>query len=256
MKYCLILFLINFSILSMAQPNKPTSGLYKWNDLIAKSGDHRVGRQLMEGSTQLFEYFEVHATTQEKGAMPRPPHAQEAIEEIMIVTEGTLRFTMDDEQSVLSAGSVICIPPHAMQALQNIGDGPLTYFVLMYRSKSPMDVDRNNKNGNKRFYNIDSLTSIPNAKGSRTAYFDKATAQCTHAELHTTFLNHKGPSHDAHYHDDMELILITRGHVTVDIAGKEYTGGANDLILIESNLVHQVMNAADLECAYFAVRLK
>ena len=65
------------------------SGVYKWDSLPIKQGDQRVGRKIMEGSSPYFSFLEIHATTQEKGALPGKPHTQENIEEIVIVKRRT-----------------------------------------------------------------------------------------------------------------------------------------------------------------------
>ena len=84
-----------------AQSTEVSSGLYAWDKLMIKQGTQRVGRKLMEGSSPHFEFLEMHATTQEKGAKSAAPHAQKNLEEVIIVKEGTMKFTMDSESVVL-----------------------------------------------------------------------------------------------------------------------------------------------------------
>ena len=81
------------------------SGVYKWADLPVKLSPGRESRKIMEGSSPHFDYLEIHATTQEKGAIPSPPHAQTDIEELIIVKEGLMKFTMDGEEAVVEGGA-------------------------------------------------------------------------------------------------------------------------------------------------------
>jgi quercetin dioxygenase-like cupin family protein len=54
----------------------------------------------------------------------------------------------------------------------------------------------------------------------------------------------------------MELILVTEGETQMTIDGKEYTGNAGDLYVVESNVMHVIANASDKPCSYFAIRFQ
>jgi quercetin dioxygenase-like cupin family protein len=237
-----------------AQSDEIASGVYTWSSLPVKLTKERESRKIMEGVSPHFDYLEMHATTQIKGAVPSPPHAQTDIEEVIIVKEGTMKFTMDGEDAILGPGSIILIPPLAMQSLQNVGDGPLTYYVMMFRSKKPMDIARGKAAGGHLFLNADSLTMQPTAKGGRIGYFDRPTANCENFEMHVTQLNERGPSHEPHTHLDSEMILVIEGDTEMTIAGQEYQGTAGDLYYIRSNEMHGIRNASDKPCKYFAFR--
>lgn len=237
-----------------AQSTEVSSGLYAWDKLIMKQGTQRVGRKIMEGSSPHFEYLEMHATTQDKGAKPAAPHAQKDIEEVILVKEGIMKFTMDSESVVLGPGSVIIIPPLAMQSLENIGNGPLTYYVMMFRSKKGMDLVRSKNAGGSLLLDADRLQFTSNEKGGRINYFNRPTAMCENFEMHVTELNKKGPSHAPHTHIDSEMILVINGQVELTIDENSYTGAEGDLFLIKSNEMHGVKNTSEAPCKYFAWR--
>jgi len=248
------LFFLLICLTANAQMNNVSSGVYPWSKLPVKYSKDRESRKIMEGTSPHFDYLEIHATTQAKGAIPSPPHAQTDIEEVIIVKEGTMKFTMDGEESILGPGSVILIPPLAMQALQNIGDGPLTYYVMMFRSRKPMDIQRGVDGGGHAFFHAEELTFQPSNKGGRTQYFDRPTAMCEKFEMHVTQLDKKGPSHDPHRHIDSEIILVIDGQTEMTIGEKNYEGGPGDLYFINSNEIHGIRNATDQPCKYFAFR--
>ncbi|MDZ4810587.1 MAG: hypothetical protein SGI96_20295 [Bacteroidota bacterium] len=54
---------------TFAQLQPFTSGVFHWNDLPVKKDNQREGCKIAEGTTNEFEYFEIHATTQQKGAV-------------------------------------------------------------------------------------------------------------------------------------------------------------------------------------------
>ena len=239
---------------SFAQLHPIASGVYKWNDLPVKKEGLRESRKLAEGTTAEFEYFEMHATTQMKGAVPRPAHTQKDIEELIIIKEGTMKCTIGGKTAVLGKGSVLLIPPLEAQVFENSGDGPLTYYVLMFRSKKPMDIQRSNTSGGALMLNYDSLIYIEkNNKGNRK-YFDRPTAMCENFEMHITYLKQKGLSHAGHVHADTEIILVIEGDAEMTIDGKNYRGGPGDLFLVESGKLHQVGNATEKPCSYFAFK--
>jgi len=249
------LFLLQTIVLgTFAQLQPITSGVFHWNDLPVKKDNQREGRKILEGTTNEFEYFEVHATTQQKVAVPRPPHAQENIEEVIIIKEGTLKCTIGNKTSNLGPGSVLLIPPHEMQTFENTGDGPVTYYVFMFRSRKPMNMERSIKAGGTLLLNYDSLEyKEANNKGSRK-YFDRPTAMCDNYEMHITYLKAKGPSHAPHQHVDTEIILIIDGETEMMIDGKNYKAGPGDLYIAESGKLHGISNATDKPCSYFAFK--
>jgi quercetin dioxygenase-like cupin family protein len=238
---------------SLAQLQPVGSGVYHWNEFAVKKDSLRESRKILQGATAEFEYFSIHATTQFKGAAPRPSHAQKDIEELIIIKEGTMKCTVGNKTVVLSKGSVLLIPPLEPQQLENIGKGPLTYYVLQFRSKK-MNMERSTLAGGALLLNYDSLKyTEANNKGSRK-FFDRATAMCDNYEMHITYLKQKGPSHAPHQHVDTEIILVIEGDAEMTIDGKNYTGSAGDLFIAESGKLHGVGNASEKPCSYYAFK--
>jgi mannose-6-phosphate isomerase-like protein (cupin superfamily) len=253
MKNILLLFFLSLASKAPAQLQPVASGAYHWNDFAVKKDNQRESRKIVEGTTPEFEFFEIHATTQFKGAAPRPAHAQKDIEELIIIKEGTMKITIGSKTAELGKGSVILIPPLEPQVLENTGDGPLTYYVLQFRSKK-MNMERSKQAGGALLLNYDSLKyTEANNKGTRK-YFDRATAMCDNYEMHITYLKQKGPSHAPHQHVDTEIILIVDGESEMDIDGKHYTAGPGDFYIAESGKLHGVGNATDKPCSYFAFK--
>lgn len=254
MKYLIFLLFQILAMNSFSQLHPVTSGVYHLQDLAVKKEEGRETRQVMEGTTNEFEYFEIHVTTQLKGAKPKPAHAVKDAEELIIIKEGTMKLVVGDKTAELNAGSVALIPPQALQYNENTGDGPLTYYVLKFRSKKPMNPARSDSAGGTLLINDDTLKIATVAKGATIKYFDRATAMCDNYEMHITKLTHKGPSHAPHQHLATEIILIAEGDVEMTIDGKTSMGSAGDLFIVESGLMHGVANAAEKPCAYFAFK--
>lgn len=254
-----LLFLLLFNITAMslsAQLQPITSGVFHWADLPVKKDNQREGRKLVEGTTREFDYFEIHATTQEKGAVPRQPHAQKDIEEVIIVKEGSMKCTIGNKTAVLGPGGVLLIPPLEMQTFENVGDGPLTYYVFMFRSRKPMEMERSTQAGGALLLNADSLEFKKTERGGTRKYFDRPTAMCERYEMHVTQLAHEGASHAPHQHIETEIILIIDGNTSMTVDGTTYTAGPGDLYIMESGKMHGISNASDKPCTYFAFKWK
>lgn len=254
MKLILLSLLITITMNAFSQLQPIGSAVFHWNNLPVKKDGLRETRKIAEGTTNEFEYFEIHATTQMKGAVPRPPHTQKDIEEVIIIKEGTMKCTIGNKNGVLGKGSVLLVPPFEVQLFENIGDGPLTYYVLMFRSKKLMNMQGSANAGGTLLLNYDSLAyKEVNNKGTRK-YFDRPTAMCENYEMHITYLKQKGPSHAPHMHKDTEIILMIDGDTEMTIDGITYKAGPGDLYIIESGKMHGVGNASEKPCSYFAFK--
>ena len=254
MKHLLSLLVLLVSVNVMAQSEPVGSGVYHWNELPVKKDNQRESRKLAEGTTPEFEWFELHATTQYKGATPRPPHTQSNIEELIIIKEGSMKCTLGEQTAVLGKGSVLLIPPLKEQTFENVGNGPLTYYVLQFRSKKPMNIERSTKAGGALLINYDSLPYTETGNKGTRKFFDRPTAMCDNYEMHVTTLKQKGPSHAPHQHVDSEIILVIEGETEMILDGKHYTAGPGDLYIMESGKMHGISNTSDKPCSYFAFR--
>lgn len=240
----------------MAQLKPVYSGVYRWADHPVEIDEDRESRKILEGTSTHLDYLEIHATTQFPGAKPSKAHANEDIEECIIVKEGRMMVTIEDQSVALGPGGVILLMPRQMHSLKNAGDDNLTYYVMRYRSKKKMDLERGRAAGGSLMLHADSLTFKTSARGGGRAYFDRPTAMCERFEMHVTQLNTKGPSHEPHAHEETEIILVISGETEMTIDGKEYKGAEGDFYIMNSQLMHGVRNAADKPCSYFAFKWK
>ncbi|HZI24093.1 MAG TPA: cupin domain-containing protein [Chryseolinea sp.] len=251
MKFVLITILYFMSLATMAQLKPVNSGVYKWAEHPVTKSDDRESRKILEGTSTHLEYFSIHATTQFPGAKPSTAHTNDDIEECLIIKEGLMKMTVEGKSTVLGFGGVILLMPKQMHSVQNVGDSNLTYYVLRYRSKKKMDLQRGQIGGGTLMLNVDSLVFKPSARGGMRAYFDRPTTMCERFEMHTTLLNVKGPSHNPHSHVETEIVLVLSGKTEMTIDGKEYSGTTGDFYFIESQLMHGVRNASNDPCSYF-----
>jgi mannose-6-phosphate isomerase-like protein (cupin superfamily) len=256
MKRLALFTLVLFATQLKAQQTPIPSGVFHWADVPVTKSEGREGRKILQGSTAELAYLDIHATTQLKGAAPRPPHAQTDTEEFIFIKEGTAKFTIGKNSQVLGKGSLVLIPPHEMQAIQNVGDTPLTYYVFGLRAKQPADMERSAKAGGTLFINADTLRYNTTKLGGRISYLNRPTATLSNLEIHMTELKGRGPAHTPHTHVDTELTVVLEGETEMIIKDKTYKAVAGDIYLMNSNELHGISNSQDKPCKYLAIRWK
>ncbi|MDQ8199708.1 cupin domain-containing protein [Pelagicoccus enzymogenes] len=242
-------------LFSLSAQLKPVeSGVYRWSDHSVKINGDRESRAILEGESPHLSYLKIHASTQAVGAIAKPPRANEDTEELIIVKEGLLKMSFEDHCEILPAGSVVHIMPGQVHQIANAGDVPLTYFVMKYRSRSPMQIERGIASGGSQMFDVTNLPLKPSSRGAGRPYFDRPTAMCERFELHVTQLHQPGPSHKPHSHVETEIILVISGDTEMTIDGKEYQATAGDFYLMTAHLPHGVRNVSEKPCSYFAFK--
>jgi len=253
MKILLSCLLHMVALCCFAQLQPIQSGVIHWDSLTVKKDAQRESRKIAMATTNEFEYFEIHATTQLKGAVPKAAHTQKDLEELIIIKAGTMKCSIGKKTTVLGVGSVLLIPPGEAQVFENVGDDPLTYYVFQFRSKK-MDMERSSTAGGALLLNADSLPITKTSGKGGKKYFNRPTAMCQNFEMHITYLYTKGPSHAAHTHVDTEICLIIEGDAYMTIDGKDYTASAGDMFIANSGSLHSIGNTNNKPCSYFAFK--
>lgn len=253
MKQLLITFLLMNATSLFAQKNDSLlSNVYYWNRLEAMKEDTRTRRQVLEGKTFALSYFEVHSSTLEPGKAPHPPHVHDDYEELMIVKEGQVKVTIGGKSKILGPGSVAFAMPGDEHGIENQGNTQATFFILKYKGKMPMNLERAKQAGGSFMLDWNELKTSNTGKGYRRDFFTRATSQLNQFEMHTTALNADSVSHAPHTHIQEEIIVILRGNVEMFIDGKHYNGAAGDLYFLSSNTPHALKNIGKEQCEYFA----
>jgi (S)-ureidoglycine aminohydrolase len=257
MKNALLIFFLMSATSVVAQNlTEIQSQIIHWDSLTAKTENGRTRRQLLESTTTHLKYFRIHATTIEAGTAPNPPHPNKDADELLIVKEGKVEFTIGDKTKIIEAGGVAVVLSDEVHGLKNVGNTPATYYVFRYQSKTPTDLERGKKAGGSILLPQADCPFKPHDKGGRRDYYNRATTQCSVFEMHTTALKAGLESHQPHTHATEEALLITKGTITMVIDCKIYQAKAGDLVILTSNIPHALINTTGGECEYFAFTWK
>lgn len=237
-------------------PLMPSTVIH-WDSLKVTSAQGKHRRIILpKSSSSHMKLFSVHATTQDAGAKPNPPHPNSDIDELLIIKEGKVKFTLGNKTKILEKGGVAVVMANEMQGIENIGDSPATYYVFRFQSKNLTDLSRGEIGGGSLMKNTDETIVKKHEKGVRKDYYNRPTTQCSFFEMHTTALNAGLESHQPHIHDTEEALLITKGTVSMVIDCKIFQAKAGDLVLLGSNIPHALINTSGEQCEYFAFTWK
>ena len=136
------------AIKTSEQPlTKLKSQVHSWSDLTVDKKESGVQRAILSGSTTHLKQLEIHATTLSPGQSPHAPHKHLGFEELIIIKEGQLEITIEEEQQILGPGSVALILPGDEHGFRNAGKNEATYYVMKYHSKKTMNLNRGRRAG-------------------------------------------------------------------------------------------------------------
>jgi quercetin dioxygenase-like cupin family protein len=230
------------------------SAVYAWDDLDVETRETGERRQVFKGSTDAFEYLQVHASTVEPGTAVHAAHTHDDREELIIIKEGIMEFSLNGESSILPAGSVALALPGDPHGLRNAGDIPATYYIIRWRTKEPGGTA--NSEAASVTANWDELEFKETSKGGRRSIMRIPTSMLAEFEIHTTMLNEGMKSHDQHTHVEDEIIIVRYGQVEEMIDGKPHEAGPGSVIFLESDLPHGIRNIGEGPCEYYAFKWK
>jgi quercetin dioxygenase-like cupin family protein len=126
-------------VLPAAEPAKPImkSNVFDWKELAVTQTKTGERRQIFNGPTATLDNFSGHITTLRPGEIAHAPH-RHPDEEMVIVKEGTLEVTINNEVRRAGTGSIFFYAPHDLHGMKNIGETNASYFVFRFvTAKTP-----------------------------------------------------------------------------------------------------------------------
>ena len=106
--------------------------LMKWSEPAVEKTDKGERRNFFLRPTALFEKFDMHVTTLNKGNVSHPPHTHRQ-EEIIIIQSGTVSMQVGDKHYPAKAGDIVFLSSNIPHALENTGNGATTYFAFQWQ---------------------------------------------------------------------------------------------------------------------------
>jgi (S)-ureidoglycine aminohydrolase len=249
----LTLFLSILGIFSDEPKLKSVESIvYSYSNAVVEKTESGEKRNLINGETTFLENFQIHVTTLNPGKAPHESQIHTDSEEIVFVKEGLLKVTVNEESKLLKPGSIALIMPGDKHELKNAGKSNATYYIIRYKSKQPLSIDRGKNAGGSMMLQWDSLKFKPHDKGGIRRYFDRKSSMSERIEMHATTLNPAIKSHEPHTHAPDEIVIMMEGTTEMEIGNGIYSGKAGDIFFLGSNIPHAIKNTGSKPCTYLA----
>ena len=238
----------------MAQNDTLRSGVYSLKNIKSEMAGKIERRKLLEGSTLDLANLEIHSSTLLPGETNHPPKATMDAEELIIIKEGTAKATVEDSTKTLGPGGLILLLAGDKQSILNTSDKPLTYYVLAYKSKDGLNIQRGKAGGGSFMKDWRDYVTLKTDKGESRPIFDQPSSMFKRFDVHATALNPGNVSHPPHTHRSEEIILMIKGNGEIQIGETFHKATIGDVILLNSNVPHAFKNTGKEQCGYFAIQ--
>jgi len=211
------------------------------------------GREtVLKGSTAYFEDFQVDLVTIHPGDTASLKEKLDDMEELVIVKEGTLKVTINDNGKSVGPGSVAFVLPGDEHIYENASKKNVSYYLFKFKSNSTTDNQRGLHNGGSFIMDWEDVTLKPTDKGSLRSFFNRPTAACSKFEMHVTSLNEGLASHAPHTHAEEEIVLMLKGKARMNIDNKYHDVTPGAIIFLASGVPHALQNTGKGAAEYFA----
>ena len=252
MKSIALIATLVFFFGNLSNLNRVESKVYSFSKAKVEKTGLGEKRQLIDGETTHLENFEIHATTLDPGKAPHNSQVHTDSEEIVFVKSGQLEFTFNKDKKVMGPGSVALIMPNDEHGIANTGNSQATYYIIKYKSKMPMDLERGKISGGSMLLDWENIQFQPHDRGGVRKFFDRKSAMSDRIEMHATTLNPGIKSHEPHTHAPAEIVIMMDGTTEMEIDGKIYPGEVGDIYFLGSNIPHAIRNTGSNPCMYLA----
>lgn len=240
-------FLLLIPTIAAAQKDSVLSGAYTWKDPGSKTF------VLLEGKTHDMSWMQVSAV-QFTSAKPTQQTVPANEEHVIIIKSGELQASLKDSTWQLGAGSVLMLLPGEKFALSKNAKDPVQYYLMKYRSKTPVNTNPNTQSIVRDWKNI---VYKPNDRGGgRRDFFEVKSPMSKRFEMHVTTLAEGLQSHAPHTHRAEEIVLVLDNDTEMQLADKFYKGGKGTLYYLGSNVSHAIKNIGKGTVTYFAFQFE
>lgn len=193
---------------------------------------------VITGSTDYFRSMEVYYVT----TSVRFSHLDQThdVEELVVVTDGRLEVTINDQKGIMTTGGVAVILPGDRHSIENADDNPVSYFLITYASKEEAGANQIDSAGDSEILKFDSVGTNADY-GRRYGYPERATVMCPHLQLARFALN-TGSTQSAEATIATTMLLVSSGMLTLQ-SGHSSTGMQSGDVAIVTSGQHYLVKA-------------
>jgi (S)-ureidoglycine aminohydrolase len=255
-KIFLLVVVFNLPLLGFGQHSPVLFQKYSWKKPSEKIGQNVFSTTLFEGSAHDMKYIQMSANAiipSKKKTYLQVPADEE---QLLLMKSGVLTIGIKDSTWVIGDGSISLLMPGEKYSVHNNTSDSCTYYVLKYRSKSPIDAARGIASGGSFVKDWNKISFKAHDKGGIRHFFERPTAMSKRFEMHVTTLKEGIKSHEPHTHQAEEIVLVIDNKTEMQIGEKFYKGSTGDIYYLGSNVPHAIQNVGTGTCTYFAFQFE
>lgn len=255
--FCTIAILISLCSLAQPAPKMDTvvAKVYALANSKTISSDKSITVQdIFSGSGAVLADHRMRLVTlHKKAVMNYAPNT--TVEQFFIIKTGPVQVLINESRlTTLDRGSVICVLPGDALRLINSSNDPVEVYEMSYVSKANINIERGKNAGNSFTMNWKDMVFKPHDKGGVRQLFDRQTAMLNRFDIHVTQLNEGFNSHAPHTHKNEEIILMLEGNAEMQIGDQHQKANPGDVVMLTSNIPHNLTNIGKNACLYFAIQ--
>jgi (S)-ureidoglycine aminohydrolase len=175
-------------------------------------------------------------------------------EKFYIIKTGIADIELNDQKTQFNRGSVVCVLPGDKIQIKNNGNDLLQLYEMSYSAGEKINIERGVKAGGSFITLWDNIKFKPHERGGVRQFFDRPTAMLDRFDIHVTQLNVGFKSHEPHTHVNEEIILMLDGNGEMQIGTDHQKANPGDVVLLGSNILHNITNVGSIPCLYFAIQ--
>jgi len=253
MKFRFTLYLILAISLLQAQQNSLQSKVYQW-DINNNGNGAKVQKSILfagEGGV-LAKHAMIGLSIPAGKKWEGKVTANQ--EKFYIIKTGIAAIELNDQKTQFNRGSVVCVLPGDKIQIKNNGNDLLQLYEMSYSAGEKINIERGVKAGGSFITLWDNIKFKPHERGGVRQFFDRPTAMLNRFDIHVTQLNVGFKSHEPHTHVNEEIILMLDGNGEMQIGTDHQKANPGDVVLLGSNILHNITNVGSIPCLYFAIQ--
>jgi quercetin dioxygenase-like cupin family protein len=238
------------------------SRIFHFAELAPRPTAVGLRRDVAAQPTATLARFQAHITTLNPGLSSHAAH-QHALEEMIVVKEGTLEVTINGRSERAGPGSVLFYASNDFHHLTNVGDTPATYLVLNFGTALTAKVPPQQRAADSapakalksQVFEWSRLPVQALKNGARRAIFNSPTVTCANLSCHNTAVNAREAAHGPHRHVDEEIVVVKEGTMEILLNGTTHRVGPGSICFFASNDEHGMRNGGDTLASYYVIRV-
>ena len=180
--------------------------------------------------------------------------ANEPSDQLLIVKDGAITVTTGGKDKVLGPGGVGLFGANDQFDVFNDGKTEATFYIFLFHSRIGENPNSAQRSALPFLMDWPEMTMKTTEKGESRQIFDRPETWLKRIDMHATTLDSGQISHAPHVHRAEEIILLRSGRVKVFIGDKYYDAKGGDLAFFPSGVPHNIENAGNGRCEYFALQ--